>query len=89
MASVPTDDIWTIIAACFEILDARSKVKAYKLEHLSKLKDLLKKNYIIEVDGGINDLTIIDVKDYVDLAVCGSFICCSDNYEEKIKLLFN
>lgn len=44
-------------------------------------------NYLIEVDGGINDKTINYVKDYVDIVVSGSFITDSDNYDEKINCL--
>lgn len=56
------------------IIDSVDKIK--------KLKEL-KGNYLIEVDGGINDGTINLVKD-VDIAVVGSYIT-SGNYEEKIK----
>lgn len=42
---------------------------------------------LISVDGGINDKTIEKVKYYADMAVSGSYICCSDNYEEKAKEL--
>ena len=56
------------------IIDSVDKIK--------KLKEL-KGDYLIEVDGGINDSTISLVKD-VDIAVIGSYIT-SGNYEEKIK----
>ena len=56
------------------IIDSVNKIK--------KLKEL-KGDYLIEVDGGINDSTISLVKD-VDIAVIGSYIT-SGNYEEKIK----
>ena len=56
------------------IIDSVNKIK--------KLKEL-KGDYLIEVDGGINDQTINLVKD-VDIAVIGSYIT-SGNYEEKIK----
>ena len=52
------------------------------VDKIKKLKEL-KGNYLIEVDGGINDHTINLVKD-VDIAVIGSYIT-SGNYEEKIK----
>ena len=52
------------------------------VDKIKKLKEL-KGNYLIEVDGGINDSTISLVKD-VDIAVIGSYIT-SGNYEEKIK----
>ena len=52
------------------------------IDKIKKLKEL-KGDYLIEVDGGINDNTINLVKD-VDIAVIGSYIT-SGNYEEKIK----
>ena len=61
----------------------------YKLEHLNKIKKDLNKDFLIEVDGGINDTTINEVNNLVDLAVSGSFICCSDDYEEKVNKLKN
>ena len=62
------------------IIDSVDKIK--KLKELKELKEL-KGDYLIEVDGGINDSTISLVKD-VDIAVIGSYIT-SGNYEEKIK----
>ena len=38
------------------------------------------------MDGGLNEDTIKLVKD-LDIAVVGSYICKSNNYEERIKLL--
>ena len=61
----------------------------YKLEHINRLKEELNKDYLVEVDGGINDTTISSVKDLVDLAVSGSYICCSDDYDKKIQRLTN
>ena len=61
----------------------------YKLEHLNKLKSIYGEDYLIEVDGGINDITIKYVNKLVDLAVSGSYICCSDNYEKQINNLMN
>ena len=59
----------------------------YKLEHLNRLKKELNKDFLIEVDGGINDTTINEVNNLVDLAVSGSYICCSNDYEERINML--
>ena len=56
-----------------------------KLIQLFKMKDAHK--YLIEVDGGINDETINLVNDYVDIAVMGSYITNSDNYQEQIDKL--
>lgn len=58
------------------IIDSVDKIK--------KLKEL-KGNYVIEVDGGINDSTIKYVSD-ADIVVVGSYIT-SGNYEERIKNL--
>ena len=58
------------------IMDSVDKIK--------KLKEL-KGNYVIEVDGGINDDTIKYVSD-ADIVVVGSYIT-SGNYEERIKNL--
>lgn len=57
-----------------------------KIEELIKFKKENNLHYEIEVDGGINDKTIKDVSD-VDIAVVGSYITSSDDYEEKIKNL--
>ena len=42
-------------------------------------------NFVIEVDGGINDTNISFVD--TDIAVVGSFITSSDNYQEQINKL--
>ena len=42
-----------------------------------------KYNFLIEIDGGINDKTISYLNG-VDIAVCGSYITNSDDYNEKI-----
>lgn len=56
-----------------------------KMQELKELKPNY--NYLIEVDGGINDKTISYVKDYVDIVVSGSYITDSDDYDEKIEHL--
>lgn len=55
---------------------------------IDKLK-ILRKVYKgrIEVDGGINDETISLVKEYVDSVVSGSYVCLSDDCNEKIAKL--
>ncbi len=55
---------------------------ANRINELCKLKG----NFAIEVDGGINDETIEYVQN-ADIVVSGSFICTSDNFEEKIQKL--
>ncbi len=54
------------------------------VDKIRKLKEL-KGNYLIEVDGGINDNTINLIND-ADIIVVGSYIT-SGNYEERIKNL--
>lgn len=54
------------------------------VDKIKKLKEL-KGNYLIEVDGGINDNTINLVND-VDIIVVGSYITSGD-YEERIRNL--
>lgn len=51
-----------------------------KIEKLNELKKQY--NFIIEVDGGINDETIHKIKS--DIYVVGSYITNSDNYQKQI-----
>lgn len=59
---------------------------------IPKINDLIKKrnknkyNYVISIDGGINNETIDKVKN-VDFVISGSYICMSDNYQERINKL--
>lgn len=46
-----------------------------------------KRNFIINIDGGINDKTVELVRPYVDMVVSGSFICMSEDYQRKINIL--
>lgn len=55
-----------------------------KLRTLNELKK--EYNFMIEVDGGINDDTIKYCM-YADIIVVGSFITNSDNYNQQIELL--
>lgn len=57
-----------------------------KVKRLKELKDKYHYSYQIEVDGGINNNTIKNIAD-ADIAVVGSYITNSDNYEEQIKTL--
>ena len=52
-----------------------------KIEELRNLSNRV----LISVDGGINKDTIKLVA--TDIVVSGSYICCSDNFEERIKSL--
>ena len=47
------------------------------------------KNIIIEIDGGINDTNIEEVKKHVDIAVVGSYITNSNDYNKAINNLKN
>lgn len=57
-----------------------------KLAELKKIRAEKKYNYVIEVDGGINDKTIKLVSD-ADIVVVGSYITNSTNYNEQIASL--
>lgn len=56
-----------------------------------KLKEInkLNKNINISIDGGINSKTIKKVKKYINIAVIGSYIINSNNYNETINNLKN
>lgn len=55
-----------------------------KIEELSKLKG----NFVISVDGGVNEETAKKaINAGVDILVVGSYICKSDNYNERINTL--
>lgn len=61
------------------------------VSRIKELRTLINKNnrnILIEVDGGINDQTILKL-DNVDIAVVGSYITKSDNYYEKVESLLN
>lgn len=61
------------------------------VDRLQALMEIRKNNglsFLIEIDGGINKDTIKFVKD-VDIAVSGSFICNSFNYQERINELLS
>lgn len=58
-------------------------------DRIKKLREFRQKNnlsYLIEVDGGINNETIKKVKK-ADIAVSGSYITDSEDYQEKIDML--
>lgn len=54
-----------------------------KIDELIKIKDEKGFKYLIEVDGGINDETIKQVKN-ADIVVAGSFITNADNYQAQV-----
>ena len=54
------------------------------MDELKRLREENQYSYMIEVDGGVNDIT----KEYcksADILVVGSFLTMSDNYQEKYK----
>jgi ribulose-phosphate 3-epimerase len=55
------------------------------LDKITYLKNK-KGNYIISIDGGINNETIDLVQD-CDMVVSGSFVCMSDDYQNQINIL--
>ena len=58
---------------------------------LNKAKEIrnLNQNITIEIDGGINNDNIDEIKKYVDIAVVGSYITNNDNYDQAINNLKN
>ena len=56
-----------------------------KMQKLKEIQD--RYNYVIEVDGGINNDTIKYVSNYVDIAVSGSYITDSIDYDKNIENL--
>ena len=48
-----------------------------------------RKDIIIEVDGGINNETINNIMNYADIAVVGSYIINSTDYQKAINILKN
>ena len=61
------------------------------VEKAKKLKELINKrnpNCLIEVDGGVNDKNIHDLKNAgVDIVVAGSYVFGNESYEKAIKSL--
>ncbi len=58
-----------------------------RVEILKTYRDNNNLNYKIAIDGGINNETIKEVKPNIDIAVSGSYICMTKNYQERIDLL--
>ena len=57
-----------------------------KINTLINLRKEKNYTYEISIDGGINNETVKYVSD-VDFVISGSYICMSDNYQERIKEL--
>lgn len=60
-----------------------------KCKELKELKEKNNYNYLINIDGGINDKTAPLISPYVDLAVSGSYICNNSNPKEALNKLKN
>lgn len=59
-----------------------------KVKYLSNFKHNNNANYLISVDGGINDKTVKLAKNSgVDMIVSGSFICKHENYQKQLNKL--
>lgn len=58
---------------------------------INKAKQIkeLNNNIIIEMDGGINNETIKNIYNHIDIAVVGSYITNQENYQEAINNLKN
>ena len=56
---------------------------------LNKIKELKQNNLIIEIDGGISDTNIEELKNIVDIVVVGSYITNSSDYNKQINNLKN
>ncbi len=60
----------------------------YKIETLKDIREENGYHYVINVDGGINEETAKMVKEAgADMVVAGSYVCMSDDYNEKIEKL--
>ena len=60
-----------------------------KVKELYSLREKKGYNYLINIDGGINDTTGLKIKDYVDIAVSGSYVVNNQNPKEAISKLHN
>ena len=60
-----------------------------KVKCLYELKDKFNYKYLINIDGGIKDTTAPFIKDYVDMAVVGSYICNASNKIENLNKIKN
>ena len=57
-----------------------------KIDELKKIREENGLDFIISIDGGINENTIDKVRD-CDMVVSGSYICMTDNYQDQIDKL--
>ena len=65
--------------------------QAFLESSIGRIKAIRNKrqDLIIEVDGGINDMTINKIKGLIDIAVVGSYITKNDDYQKAINNLKN
>ena len=78
------DKIELVLIMSVEPGKGGQKFMPIAIDKINKLRKL-NKNIIISVDGGINNETVKLVN--TDMVVSGSYVCMSDNYEEKIMQL--
>lgn len=56
-----------------------------KLKNLKQLRDRLNPNCLLEIDGGVSDKNIMDLKNAgIDMVVAGSYIFGSNDYRQAI-----
>ncbi len=60
-----------------------------KVKELKELKEQHGYNYLINIDGGIKDATLPLVKEYLDLAVSGSYIANAEDPLRNLNILKN
>ena len=59
-----------------------------KVETLKNIREKRNLNFLIGIDGGVNNTNFSKLKD-VDIIAFGSYICKSDNYSEKVNELIS
>ena len=59
---------------------------ANKINELIQLRDKYNLSFEIEFDGGVNDKTR-PLLDGLDTIVSGSYVCATDNYQERINTI--
>lgn len=59
-----------------------------KVETLKNIREKRNLNFLIGIDGGVNNTNFSKLKD-VDIIAVGSYICKSDNYSEKVNELIS
>ena len=82
------DKIDTVLVMSVEPGFGGQKFIPESLNRLKKIKEL-KPTITVEVDGGVNNENIKEIKKYADIAVVGVYITNSNNYQEAINNLKN